>query len=594
MNNDLLIIKKHYGEKMMHLCRELFSTILDNNPGALSKILLDNFAPNHYLYDDLFKNAIYGEANNYFEIFKDYIYYLYEQPTKNNHTNYQEIPDPVTLMHQVGYTLYECLSEKDIQSFKKYYNPGEELCTFNGSRLMYCYVYFAIREGAGKLNRSDFSNPQRQDEYGTSVISIQFTRDASHTLSIKNRYNHTVPNPDATFSNDLDNIVPGLTESFAVHYEMHQQHSHNRFELPGYIRANDGKFYKYNYEIDNIYYCPGNIVIDNFQVVKYPKEKYLVFDYFVLDLVNKTITCIIDDAFPKTIGKIKKISILNTKIGKRIIITNDNNQEIIIDLNKYQQIISYQNNSCEYVDDNFLIQNKQIESLIMNNVKQIGKFFLYNCDKLSQISLNNVETIGSEFLTKTTCLKKISFPKLKQIDNDFISWGNVQEVDLPEVTKIGNNFFRFNNQLLTINLPKVKRIGRYFLAENNSVNSVNLPEVISIGSDFFIANFDLSEINMPKVKVIGNNFLSNNVFLPIVDLPSLEIIGTGFLCINEYAVYVNLPNVKTIGNYFMLRNNMAEEFNAPNLKKISNLNHHFRKLHHFLQEKNITKTLKNN
>ena len=43
MVDDLKIIKKKYGEKMMHLCRDSFSTILDNSPGALSKILLDNF-----------------------------------------------------------------------------------------------------------------------------------------------------------------------------------------------------------------------------------------------------------------------------------------------------------------------------------------------------------------------------------------------------------------------------------------------------------------------------------------------------------------------------------------------------------------------
>ena len=29
MNSDLKIIKKYYGEKMMHLCRKNFSTILE-------------------------------------------------------------------------------------------------------------------------------------------------------------------------------------------------------------------------------------------------------------------------------------------------------------------------------------------------------------------------------------------------------------------------------------------------------------------------------------------------------------------------------------------------------------------------------------
>ena len=34
--------------------------------------------------------------------------------------------------------------------------------------------------------------------------------------------------------------------------------------IPGYTVAEDGKYYKYNYEINNIYYCPDNIIIDNF------------------------------------------------------------------------------------------------------------------------------------------------------------------------------------------------------------------------------------------------------------------------------------------------------------------------------------------
>ena len=42
----------------MHLCRELFSTIIDNSPGILSKILLDNFQPNRSLYEDLIEGVL--------------------------------------------------------------------------------------------------------------------------------------------------------------------------------------------------------------------------------------------------------------------------------------------------------------------------------------------------------------------------------------------------------------------------------------------------------------------------------------------------------------------------------------------------------
>ena len=67
MVEDLKIIKKHYGEKMAHLCRELFPTLLEE-PGYLSKLMLDTFDPSRFLYEDImehnlkeqFKNFIYG------------------------------------------------------------------------------------------------------------------------------------------------------------------------------------------------------------------------------------------------------------------------------------------------------------------------------------------------------------------------------------------------------------------------------------------------------------------------------------------------------------------------------------------------------
>ena len=204
MDNELKQIKKIYGEEMMHLCRELFSSILET-PGLLLSILQKHLAPTHSFASDIKDAELYDE-------FKSWIYSFIDVE-KGNQIVINKTP--FELMEEAGYTLIECMTEEDIQSFRKYYAPNEVLCTItNGGRLKRCHVFFAVKKNVNEIKRAAFSNPQRQDEYGTSVISIQFSKGLTTTLSIKNRYNHSVNNPDATFSNNLDNIIPGLTSSF--------------------------------------------------------------------------------------------------------------------------------------------------------------------------------------------------------------------------------------------------------------------------------------------------------------------------------------------------------------------------------------------
>ena len=205
MEKDYKILKENYGENFARLCRQLFPTLLEKE-GLLSQIIMSQFAPNHELYED-----IITESN--IEAFKDYIYRFIDVESKNIKTN-KTVEE---LLDEKGYKFYECKTEAEIQSFKKYYEKDEELCTFLGGRLERCYVFFAVKKNVEDIQRKDFPNPTRQDDYGTSVISIQFTR-IGNTLSIKNRYNHRVNNPDATFSNNLDNINPGLTEAFEREY----------------------------------------------------------------------------------------------------------------------------------------------------------------------------------------------------------------------------------------------------------------------------------------------------------------------------------------------------------------------------------------
>ena len=509
-NTDLKWIKKHYGEKFSHLCRNLFPTILETE-GLLTKLMSEHFLPSRELYDDLTQNDLVDS-------FKNYVFSL----TKTEDNKAKVSLTPEELMDKAGYILYpECQTEEDIQNFRHYYHrgsstpvyqggsparyEGEELCTFNGGRLRSNRVWFAVKKDVDKIKRQDFKNPRREDDYGVSVLSIQFSRSEPSILSIKNRYNHTVSNPDATFSNNLDNIIPGLTQAFVNHYGINLSNQNSKsFEIPGYVQANDGKFYKYNFEINNVYYCPNNTIIQNGEVKQFDKDKAIVFDYFILDLERKEIINYniiaqrndVFDAFSDSVGKIKDIKRVPSADGLTIQITPENGDMVEIQLNKHNEIVGYINPNAIQIGDDFLLINDTLTSINLPNAIQIGDDFLRTNITLTSINLPNVIQIGDSFLCNNNTLTSIN---------------------LPNVTQIGDNFLLINDTLTNINLPNATQIGDRSLCYNNTLTSINLPNVIQIGDSFLCYNNTLTSINIPNVIQIGGGFLDHNKLISEVE-----------------------------------------------------------------------------
>ena len=331
----------------------------------------------------------------------------------------------------------------------------------------------------------------RQDEYGTSVISIQFDRDDTHTLSIKNRYNHKVENPDATFSNDLDNIVAGLTKSFADYKGMRQIFDDEILCLDGYIYTNDGKYYKYNYEINEVYFCPDNIIIDNLGVHKYPPEQYIIFDYYILDLKAKTITlypkCAIQDRFPKTVTDISQISILKNSDNTRLIRAYKNNYEeyLTILLNENNIILEFKDNIITELPPNYMSFTNNVQKLDFPNAKTIFNDFFKNNNSLKYINLPNVSTIGYSFLENNNTIKKINLANVKIIDENFLKFNNsLEEIECPKLEYVGYSFLTYNKCLTSINFPELKHAGSHFLSLDTKLEGVNFPSLEEVASCF--------------------------------------------------------------------------------------------------------------
>lgn len=391
-SKELNRIKKLYGEKFMHFCRSIFPTLLEQE-GLLTEVLKSTFATNsRTLYDDIVNNDLEEE-------FKNYIYSKIDVEKEKPEIIGEKTP--YQLLDENGYNLYECNSEEEIQSFKKYYKSGEELCTFHGgNRLNRCVVFFAVKKDVEEIKREDFNNPKREDEYGTSVMSIQFTKSQNSTVSIKNRYNHTVNNPDATYGNDLDKIVPGLRQSFEKLLSERgltlNSSNIEAFYIPGYVVADDGKYYKYNMEINGNYYCPGNVIIDHGNVIKLKPEKQELIDYFILDKENKTLSLydisLERDSFIDGFKNIDSIEMVNNNNSEQktktiTIKEKSSDKPITIEINKESNsIIGYTNENLTNLGDNFLKYNAQLSNIEIPNVTSIEDDVLENNKGLKKLT----------------------------------------------------------------------------------------------------------------------------------------------------------------------------------------------------------------
>lgn len=548
LNKDLKYIKKKYGEKMMHYCRECFPTIL-NVPGKLVEILNTHFyCVKDSLYNDIKENHKESEFNDF----------VYGNAGLKNEYDIRDVSKtPKELLDDAGYDLFECKTVEEVNSFKKYFIFGEQLCTFldPASRLENKYVFFAVKKNILDIKREDFLIPDRQDEYGTSVISIQFTRDKNNHLSIKNRYNEVVNNPDSTFDNNLDNIISGLTMSFYKAYGIREIYDENsEFQMEHYISIG-GEYYKYNYKLNDIYYCTNNIIVYNGKVIKYDPEKYIIMDYFIIDLVNKKVDVFdnkLRDSFSEVIGKIKNIEIVRGEKDKKVYITNEEDNIFELTLSFDNKLIGIKNNLIDKLPNRFLISGQYLKNMEFSNVREIGNDVLYANTDLEHFNLSKAEVIGNYFLANNIKLTNIDLNKTIMIGDDFLKRNIIVEsINFDSLQRVGNSFMFSNKGLSSIVIPNLSYTGKCFFKLNDKVLFASFPSLQETGDFFMNDAKNLRMFEADNLRVSGDMFLMANKELDYISLPNLIKTGKLFLAANQIIMSVNLPNLSYLPKYFL-------------------------------------------
>lgn len=279
-------------EKMKSISEAYAKMMRDNFSASFEDEKLNNLL-NDLIFDD--EKSLFADLlKNNIDWFKSFVYNsLWDKKIIKSNKWVKE------LLSQVWYDFFICKTKEDILQFKKYYKEWEALCTFNyiEDRLEKYHIFWIIKKDIDKIIHQ-WSNKTRQDIYWTSCCSIQVNKNNCNDISIKNRYNHSVNNCDATFGNNLNNIIDWLEFAFNNEFDFKIK-KQNWFESDNTIFKN-WKFMIYNYEINNIYYWINKIYKNwNFEI--FDKNKFILIDYFLIDLEKKCFKIIdinlVDDFF---------------------------------------------------------------------------------------------------------------------------------------------------------------------------------------------------------------------------------------------------------------------------------------------------------
>lgn len=395
---------------------------------------------------------------------------------------------PFELLYEAGYHAEYADTLEKQNDISKYFAFGEELCTFKDpERYKKYYIINAVKFNADKINRADFRTPIREDEYGTSVISIQMLKSGGF-ISIKNRYNHSVDNADNTYNSNPDNIIDGLSEALMKHFNV--DFSSKEEKLPAKYIFMAGQILKYNYEVNNVYYGENFIAQDG-QIKEINKSSELMMDYFIFDMKTKHFFTqyqgvylhYLADCFP---------AVLEQEIqGKKLQIQKDKSTGNIVLFANKKPVLE--------------LNHGNIIRINLYETKHISKKFLYHDETALSFKSDSVLEIGNSFLYLNKCLEELYTPNL-QITDDFFLQNNraLKKLHLDNLKETKTCFLYSNEQLTDFEAKNLITAGPFFLYRAKNIENINFPNLLNLG-DWALSESKSKSFNAPKLKSFGTN-----------------------------------------------------------------------------------------
>lgn len=422
--------------------------------------------------------------------------------------------NPFTLLKQAGYRAFLVDTHQKQMSIQKYFARGEGLCTFDeGDRYQRYFIIYCIKEGAEQLRRSDFTHPKREDEYGSSVISIQILKRGGF-IKITNRYNHTVEFADNTFHSNPDNIIMGLSCALKHHFKV--DFSASQAPLPeGYIYLN-GQIIEYDYARDNVYFS-SNYFVEDGKINILNKDYQLMVDRFVVDLKEKKVLnpLKICDSFAK-------------------VMTNELKQA-----NRLHLFKEGRNAWALFGGGNCLmrVKNNLLKNLYLPTTRMIPPCFLSYDTNVEVVHAPYVQELGRNSFSRAERLKCFIFENLSEMKEGCIGSSVLDTVFMPQIKKIGDMCFHPYTAMRqlgffdVLSLPLLEEMG-YCCFSGYQIDELYLPSCKKIGNAFGNPYYPVKRAYFPELENVPENSRFEkikDIFAPKVSLVKKSSFFSSFL-----------------------------------------------------------------
>jgi hypothetical protein len=500
--------------------------------------------------------------------------------------------NPFELLDEAGYNAFHANTLAKQNSIKHYFIPEEFLCTFNdAARYTKYHIVHAVKKDVDQIKRDDFKGKEdREDEYSTSVISIQMAKKGGF-ISIKSRYNHTVSNCDNTLESNPNNIIGGLSAALKKHFDV--DFTTSEAPLPEYFALVGGQIVKYHMEEGDVYFGEkfwatagtvhtfdrgrGDALFDGFlfrnetkklerigfyhndsfaenfneyyggnRDLKVDKDGNLTLNGDVLIGAEKSrITSLYLPAFKHMDNNcLKEVSELRTIDAPAL-------KSMNLDALRFApSLVSANLPALERMEEGNLSNVRSLTNLTISSLIYIGPHSLHNLTSLTTFYAPSLEATGKLSLKNLPSMISVDVPKLRKTnDNCFYEVPNLVTFNAPNVTKLGKSNLSIAQSLATIHVPALETVGDFFLYVTDALEVFDAPSLKEISNECFSTASALITINTPSVERIGFGCFNDVERLTKFHMPSLKVMQNHCLknAINLNELYV--PRLRTSLEY---------------------------------------------